>query len=248
MEYNPYSLEGKAILVVGASSGIGRQTAIECSRLGVTIFVCARNKDALDETISLMKGRGHKMVSADLTIPSEVEKLIGEVPIVNGVVLSAGKGLTLPIKFSTKEKYKDIFNVNFFSQVEVLRLLVREKKIKEGGSVVFVGSVGGVEVFNIGGAIYGASKAALNSTMKFCAKEFASQKVRVNSINPGMTNTKFINRGSLSEEQFAADMEKYPLKRYGEPKDIALGIVYLLSDAASWVTGQAICIDGGVSI
>ena len=86
------------------------------------------------------------------------------------------------------------------------------------------------------------------STMKFCAKELAPKGIRVNSVNPGMTNTKLIQRGTLSEEQFKADMEQYPLKRYGEPEDIANGIVYLLSNASSWVTGHGLVIDGGISI
>ena len=125
---------------------------------------------------------------------------------------------------------------------------MKKKKLAKGASVVIVASIGGVGVFSVGNAIYGASKAALTSTMKFCAKELAPKKIRVNSVNPGMTNTKLINRGTLTEEQFNADMERYPLKRYGEPEDIAHGIVYLLSDASSWVTGQALVIDGGVSI
>lgn len=248
MSYNPFSLEGKTILIVGASSGIGRQTAIECSRLGARVIVCARNTKALNETLSLMEGHNHNLVSADLTNTPVVERLVEEIQVINGVVLSVGKGLTLPLKFSTKEKFDDVFSTNLFSQVELLRLLIRKKKIAHEGSVVFVGSVGGVKVFNVGGSVYGASKAAIDSIMKFCAKELAPQKIRVNSVNPGMTKTNFIHRGSLSEEQFESDMQNYPLKRYGEPSDIAFGIVYLLSDAASWVTGHALCIDGGVSI
>ena len=115
-------------------------------------------------------------------------------------------------------------------------------------SVVFVSSIGGVRSFNPGNGVYGASKAALNSTMKFCAVELAPKKIRVNSVNPGMVHTKLIKPGTLSEEQLQLDMEKYPLKRYGETIDVALGIVYLLSDASSWVTGHSLVIDGGLTI
>ncbi len=247
-KYNPYSLEGRSILVVGASSGIGQTTAIECSKLGAKVIISARKPEALHETFDQLEGEGHQIILAELTHQEDLERLAQECPIIDGLVLSAGKGLTLPLQFATREKYDEIMNINFYSQVETLRLLLKKKKIAKGASIVFVSSIGGVKVFNVGGAIYGASKSAIDSTMKFCAKELAPKKIRVNSINPGMTNTKLINRGTLTDEQFKADIEKYPLKRYGEPIDIALGIIYLLSNASSWVTGQAICIDGGISI
>ena len=246
--YNPFSLEGKTVLVTGASSGIGQATAIECSKLGARVVLCARNPERLQETFTQLEGDGHSQIIAELTSTEDVMKLVEQSPEINGLVLCAGQGLTLPFAFCSRDKFDDIFNINFFSTVETLRLLVKKKKMAKGASVVIVASIGGISVFSIGNAIYGASKAALTSIMKFCAKELASKNIRVNSVNPGMTNTKLIHRGTLSEEQFKADMEKYPLKRYGEPEDIANGIVYLLSDASSWVTGHTLVIDGGVSI
>lgn len=195
-----------------------------------------------------MEGEGHQSVCAELTNMPEVEEMVMSAPQLDGVVFCAGKGLTLPFPFATQDKYEEIFAINFNSPVEALRLMVRKRKLNKGASVVFVSSVGGVSVHNVGGAVYGASKAALNATMKFCAKELAAKGIRVNSVNPGMTRTKFICRGTLTEEQFKADMGKYPLKRYGEPEDIANGIVYLLSDASAWVTGHSLVIDGGISI
>jgi len=246
--FNPFALANKTILVTGASSGIGRQTAITCSKLGAKLVLCARRPDETRETLGLLAGDGHAMILAELTSADDVSKLVEDCPPLDGLVLCAGKGLTLPFPFCTREKYDDIFAINFNSPVETLRLLTKKKKLNKGASVVVVSSIGGVRICNVGGAIYGASKAALNATMKFCAKELAAKGVRVNSVNPGMTNTKLINRGTLTEDQFKADMEKYPLKRYGEPEDIANGIVYLLSDASAWVTGHSLVIDGGVSI
>ena len=248
VSYNPFSLQGKTILVTGASSGIGQETAIECSMLGSKVVICARNPEKLQETFTQLEGDGHSQIMAELTSSDDVNKLTDQVPKIDGLVLCAGKGLTLPFSFCSRDKFDDIFNINFFSTVETLRLLVKKKKLTKGASVVIVASIGGVGVFSVGNAIYGASKAALTSIMKFCAKELAPKNIRVNSVNPGMTNTKLINRGTLSEEQFKADLERYPLKRYGEPRDIANGIVYLLSDASSWVTGHALVIDGGISI
>lgn len=248
VNYNPFSLEGKTVLVTGASSGIGQETAIQCSKMGAKVIVTARNKERLNETLSQLEGEGHQMMLAELTNQEEVERLVGEVPALQGLVLCAGKGMTSPFPFSTKDKYDEVFNVNFFAPVELLRLLVKKKKFEKGSSVVFVSSVGGNMSFNIGNGVYGASKAAVNSTMKFCAKELASKKIRVNTINPGMVNTKLIQGGTISEEQHKLDMEKYPLKRYGEPEEIAYGIIYLLSDASSWVTGHSLVIDGGLTI
>lgn len=245
---NPFSLEGKTILVTGASSGIGKATAIECSKLGARVIITARNEERLKETLGLMDGQGHEMIIADQTIDEQVLCMVETLPPLNGVVLCAGKGMTLPFSFCTREKFDDIFNVNFFAPVELLRLIVKKKKLTKESSVVFISSVGGNGSYNLGNGIYGASKAAINSTMKFCARELAPKKIRVNSVNPGMVKTKFIQSGTISEEQFNLDMEKYPLKRYGDPTDIANGVIYLLSDASSWVTGHSLVIDGGYTI
>lgn len=248
VNYNPFSLEGKTVLVTGASSGIGQGTAIQCSKMGAKVIITARNEERLKETLSQLEGEGHQMILAELTNQKEVERLVGDIPALQGLVLCAGKGMTSPFPFSTRDKYNEIFDVNFYAPVELLRLLVKKKKIIKESSVVFVSSIGGVKSFQFGNGVYGASKAALNSTMEFCAKELAPKKIRVNCVNPGMVNTKLIQSGTISEEQYKLDMEKYPLKRYGEPEDIAYGIIYLLSNASSWVTGHSLVIDGGYTI
>lgn len=246
--YNPFSLAGKTVLVTGASSGIGRSTAIECSRLGARVILTARNEDRLKETQSQLEGEDHQLIMADVTRSEDLAALVDSVDGLDGLVLCAGKGMTLPFAFCGREKIDSIFDVNFYAPVELLRLLVKKKKLNRDASVVFVSSIGGNYSFNVGNGIYGASKAALNSMMKFCAKELAAKKIRVNSVNPGMVNTRLIQGGTLSDEQHQANMEKYPLKRYGEPQEIAYGIVYLLSDASAWVTGLPLVIDGGYTI
>lgn len=247
INYNPFSLEGKTILVTGASSGIGQSTAIECSKLGAKIIVCGRNAERLQETLSKLSGDGHSIFEGDLLEQDVIERMVKEVPELNGVVLSAGRGLTLPFQFCTREKFEDIFNINFFSPIEVLRLLSKKKKLVQGCSVVFIVSIGGTRRFSVGNSIYGSAKAALNSMINFCAQELATKKIRVNGICPGMVNTPLIHKGTLTEEQLKEDMDKYPLKRYGEPEDIAYGAIYLLSEASSWVTGHSLVIDGGVT-
>lgn len=250
MSYNPFSLEGKTILVTGASSGIGRATAIECSRLGAKVVVTGRNAERLQETMKQLEGEGHNQILAELVDQTATEKLVADCPVLDGVVLCAGKGMTLPFQFCDREKFDSIFNVNFFAPVELLRLLAKKKKLAKPASAVFVASIGGTPGgrFSPGNDIYGASKAALISMMKFAAKELAPKKIRVNAVNPGMTKTPLIQLGSLTDEQKNEDMQHYPLKRYGEPVEIAHGIIYLLSDAAAWVTGHALVIDGGMTI
>lgn len=246
--YNPFELSGKTILVTGASSGIGQETAIQCSRLGAQVIITARSEERLKETITQMEGGGHKMIIADLTQQDAISIMVESIDHLNGVVLCAGKGITAPFQYSTREKIDSIFEINFYSQVELLRLLVKKKIIENESSIVFISSIGGNYSFNVGNCVYGASKAAFSSIMKFCAKELAPKKIRVNAVNPGMVNTKLIQEGAISEEQLKMDMEKYPLKRYGEPRDVALGIIYLLSEASSWVTGHSLVIDGGYTI
>jgi NAD(P)-dependent dehydrogenase (short-subunit alcohol dehydrogenase family) len=246
--YNPFVLKGRTILVTGASSGIGRMTTICCSKMGARLIVTGRNQERLDEVSCMLESDDHQVVAADLTQPDQVDHLLERLPVVDGVVLCAGQGTVVPFKMADRKKQDPIFEINYFAPVELLRLLLKKKKLANGASVVFVSSIGGVDSITIGNSIYGASKAALNSAMRFCALELAPKKIRVNSVCPGMVNTRLIQGGAISEEQHQADMQKYPLKRYGEPEDIAYGIVYLLSDASSWVTGHSLVIDGGYTL
>lgn len=247
---NPFSLQGKTILVTGASSGIGQATAIAAAGMGAKVICVARDTNRLAKTISAMPAENgpHEAISVELTDSNAVLDMVDGLPALDGLVLCAGKGLTLPVQFCDRERFDDIFNLNFFSTVEIVRLLYKKKKLAKGASVVMLASMGGTRVFSGGNSIYGASKAALDSFMKFCAKEFAARKVRVNSICPAMVDTPLIHRGAVSEEQLAEDAKRYPLKRYGQPQDVANAAVYLLSEGSSWVTGTSMIVDGGLSI
>lgn len=245
---NPFSLKDRTILVTGASSGIGRATAIECSRLGAHMILTGRDNARLQQASEELEDGRHLSIAADLTQEDQLMNLVDQLPIVDGVVLCAGQGTVVPFKMADRKKINPIFEINYFAPVELLRLLIKKKKLANESSVVFVSSIGGVNSITIGNSIYGASKAAFNSAMRFCALELAPKKIRVNSVCPGMVNTSLIKGGAVSDEQHQADMLKYPLKRYGEPEDIAHGIVYLLSAASSWVTGHSLVIDGGYTV
>ena len=245
---NPFSLKEKRILITGASSGIGRATAFECSRMGASLVLTGRNEERLRETLLALDGEGHDYIVADLTSEDSLSSLVQSAGLIDGLVLCAGQGNVIPMKMATRKKIETTFDVNYFAPIELIRLLLKNKSIKGGASIVFVASIGGIDSITIGNGVYGASKAALNSSMKFFALELAPKRIRCNSVCPGMVNTGMIKGGALCEEQHKADMEQYPLKRYGEPSDIAYGIIYLLSDAASWVTGHSLVIDGGITI
>ena len=246
--YNPFSLTGKTILVTGASSGIGQATAIECSKLGAKVVITGRNVERLQATFDQLEGDGHRQIIAELTNGEDVKKLVESCPELNGLVLCAGRPMTLPFMFCTREKMDDVFNTNYFAPFELLRLFAKKKKLGAGGAVVFITSIGGVLRCTPGNTVYGATKSALTSTMKFAALELASKKIRVNAVCPGMTNTKLIHAGTISEEQLKDNESKVPLGKFSDPMDIAQGVVYLLSDASRSVTGHSLVIDGGVTI
>ena len=251
VKYNPFSLAGKTILVTGSSSGIGKAVAIESSKMGANVIITARNEDRLNATFSELdrsEEQKHKLVIADLSVEEQLNNLASQIEKIDGLVLSSGKGLTLPFQFSTRDKFDDIFETNFYSPIELMRILYKKKLINQGGSIVIIASLGGTAIFSGGNSIYGASKAAINSIMKYCAREFAPRKIRVNSICPGMVDTPLIHRGTVSEEQLQEDMNRYPLKRYGKPEDVAYSAIYLLSEASSWMTGHSMVLDGGMSI
>lgn len=247
---NPFSLEGKTILVTGASSGIGQAIAVLSAKMGARIICVARDMERLAHTISLLPKTQelHKAASVELTDYDQIDNLVDELPSLDGVVLAAGKGLTLPVQFCDRKHFDEIFNLNFFSTAELLRLLYKKKKLTNGCSVVIITSMGGTHNYSVGNSIYGASKAALDSFTKFSAKEFAPRKIRVNSICPAMVETPLIHKISVTDEQHKKNAERYPLKRYGVPEDIANATVFLLSNASSWVTGTSMIVDGGISL
>lgn len=212
------------------------------------MVITGRDETRLMETFRLMEGNNNVHILADLTKEDDILRLVSLLPSLDGLVLCAGIGITKTFQFSTRDQYDKVFSINFFAPIELLRILAKKKYLKKYSSVVIVSSIGGVMNFNPGNGIYGASKAALNSVMKYCALELSHKNIRVNSVNPGMVNTKLIKASTISDEQLQSNMQKYPLKRYGEPEEVAWGIIYLLSDAASWVTGHSLVIDGGLTI
>ena len=244
--YNPFSLEGKTILVTGASSGIGADTAIECSKMGATVIVTGRNEDRLIQTLEKLDssfGANHKMIAADLTDEDSLTSLVDQIGSIDGLVNNAGVNRVKPLTFIKEEDLEYVFKSNTWTAVNITRLLCKKKKLKKEGSVVFTSSVSAF--FNAPGrALYAGSKAALTSFMRSFAVELADKGIRANAVHPGMVETKMIAE-NLTEEELQNNLREYPLNRFGKPEDVAWAIIYLLSDASSWVTGTSMVIDGG---
>lgn len=244
VSYNPFSLQGKTILVTGASSGIGKTTAIECSKMGAKLIITARNEERLNQTLTELEGDGHIALIADLTLQEDIKCLVEAMPELDGVVYNAGVGITVPLAYIKDDDLYRVFETNLFSTMRLNKALLRKKKILKSASIVFTSSISAL--YNTPGiSLYGETKAALLSYMRSCACELADKKIRVNAVLPGMIQTDLINGGTLSEEDKARDMASYPLKRYGTPQDVAYAFIYLLSDASSWVTGTSLVVDGG---
>ena len=240
---NPFGLNNKTVLITGASSGIGRATAIACSEMGATVIITGRNEERLAETFSLLQGEGHQQLIADLNNEEDIVRLVDNLPTLDGCVSNAGIGRKDPIGFIKKENLLSVLETNTIAPILLIRYLVKKKKLNKGGSVVFTESISGVYSVDIGNSVYSVSKSALDGFMKNAAIELAPKGIRVNGICPGMVETP-INSG-YTEEQRNADLANYPIKRYGKPEEIAYGIIYLLSDAAAWTTGVSLKIDGG---
>lgn len=244
MLYNPFSLEGKTVLVTGASSGIGQSIAVECSKMGAKVVITGRNQERLQSTFNQLNGNGHMMMVADLNNDTDIERLATECPALDGLVNNAGRGLSKPVGFIKKQDLLDVYQTNVFGVIILTKLLLKSKKINKGGSIVFTSSLSSY-MTAAGLSTYASSKAAVCAYMRTCAIELGPRNIRCNAILPGMVETKLINSGTYTDASKQADLELYPLGRYGNPVDIAHGVVYLLSNASSWVTGLEMVIDGG---
>lgn len=245
--YNPFSLQGKTIFVTGASSGIGRSIAIECSKLGARVVLTGRNQDCLSETMSMLVGEGHESKAFDLNSSVEVAAYISEVSLLDGIVYCAGIQKTSPAKLIQSKDLKEVFDSNIFSTIELNTLLLANKKINKGASIVFISSTAAGLVAENGNAMYSASKGAMTAFSKVLALELSPRKIRVNCVLPGMVKSNLLNSISVDAEQLQEDEKRYPFG-YGEPIDVAYATIYLLSDAAKWVTGTNLLLDGGLTL
>ena len=245
-----FSLSNKTILITGASSGIGRSCAVQCSKMGASLLLMGRNDDELNRTVSeLQPGTKVEMIVADFSKMIDLELLIAEKIVtigkIAGFIHCAGVEKTLPLKKQTSEVFQSIFDINVFAGFELAKIISLKKYKAEKASFVFIASVAGM-VGESGKTIYSASKGAVISGARSMSMELARSDIRVNSISPAMVKTPILEKmfDGIGEEASQNIIKKHPLG-IGEPEDVANACVFLLSDAAKWITGTNLVVDGG---
>ncbi len=249
MDYNPYSLNGKTILVTGGAGGIGSEVGRVCSKLGARIILTDIREDALQTALSSLTTIDvgeHWAIKADLTNPKDLADLVEQIPEIDGFVCNAGVMKLVLTQFITEEELTRIQSINLNAPILLTKALLKRKKVKKGGSIVFTASAAGVYRVSMGNAIYATTKCGIDAFMRTVALEMGPKGIRCNSVNPGMVETSLI--GGFTEEQKEKEKLNYPLRRFAQPHDIAQGIAFLLSNASSFITGTALKIDGGMTL
>ena len=246
--YNPFSLKGRTVLVTGASSGIGKATAVLCTKLGASVIITGRNQCRLEETFSQLVGNENRYLIADLSNSEGLKNFIDNTPVLDGLVNNAGINKILPLQFVNEQELMNTMQINAMSPILLTQGLIKKKKINKGGSIVFVSSIAGHTRSSVGNSMYCASKGTITGFVKCISKELVAKKIRCNEVLPGQVDTPIMSQGAVTEEQMATLASHIPMKRLGRPDEIASGIVFLLSDAASYITGSSLIIDGGLSL
>lgn len=250
---NDPEMRGKVAIVTGASSGIGRATAVTFARAGASVVTVARSKGALQELVREIEAEGGTAtaVAADLTDPDAIEKVVAETVAAYGqidvLVNAAGIIGNGTIEDTSLADWDQMFAINlrgpFYLMQQAMPYLV-----ESGGAVVNVSSVTGPRAFP-GILAYCASKAGLDQLTHAAALEMAPKGVRINAVNPGVVETNLHKAGGMDEERYAAFLEHskttHPLGRVGRPGEVADLIYFLASPRAGWITGVTYLIDGG---
>lgn len=249
-----FSLKRKSIVITGASSGIGRSLAIECSRAGARVFLIARNRQRLEETFNRLMPGDHRMVLTDLKEVSQLESTVNtlllDVGPVHGFVHAAGEELTLPFSMTRSKHFESLFAVNVIAGFELGRIFSQKKYLdpQSGGSYVFISSIRAL-CGQEGTVAYAASKGAILSGIRSLSLELIPKKIRVNAISPSIVTTPMIEKlfESIPENAVNVMRKNHPLG-FGDPLDVALSCIYLLSDASRWMSGNNLILDGGYSV
>lgn len=242
----PFDLTGKSILVTGASSGIGRACAVAAAQLGATVILTSRRLASLEDTLALCSGNGHSIVVGDIASPEFVKKLVDSGGKIDGLVHAAGIGPMCPIGMLTQEHVDAIMKTNYYSFLELMKLYSRKKYRNNHLSVVAVSSIAARAGWG-GVAAYSGSKGALCASVRAIAIELANKGIRVNSVCPGNVRTPLYEAGvvAMNDEVSARELLKKQPLGLGEPEQIAWPVCFLLSDAASFITGVNLPVDGG---
>lgn len=241
-------LSSKKILITGASSGIGKEAAIQISRQGGELIITGRDEDRLTETFKLLKGDNHTMIVADLVIEDEIDSLVAKLPALNGLVHCAGIVGPTPVKFIRQENIDRMLRINYEVPVLLTSRILLMKKLVDKSSVIFMSTVA-TQMPYFGGALYNSSKSAIESYSKTLALELVGRGIRSNCLSPGLVNTPLIKKPvtdgqmEIVDESLGRYLKKYPMG-IGEPEDVANAIIFFLSDESSWISGTNLIMGG----
>lgn len=252
---NPMDLSGKTIVVAGASSGIGKETALLLSNLGARLVLIARRENMLTEVISLLNGSNHLYYTFDLSnldnIKSLVEEIVKKTGPVDGLVYSAGVSNGTPLRLINYEKMNEVFTINLYGFIELSKQISKKKNFNKGTSFVVVSSTASLINVNKGNTIYSCSKASINSCVRSLAHELGEKGIRVNAVAPGMTDTEMFKSFLTRAGGFEGEACKKLLERQYlgiiNPKAVANAIAFLLSPASNYTTGIVLPIDSGLT-
>jgi NAD(P)-dependent dehydrogenase (short-subunit alcohol dehydrogenase family) len=238
------NLTGKTILITGASSGIGKATAILASKLGARLFITGRDEGKLADTYNNMEGNDHGMFPVELTDEDQIQELVKYMPVVNGIVHGAGIIGPTPAKFIRQDDIDKLFRINFEVPVLLTSKVMMAKKLLNNSSIVFMSSVVTKSPY-FGGALYSSAKSALEAYSSTLALEMAPKKIRSNILSPALVNTPLLTdparegNPEIVDDSIQRYLKKYPMG-IGEPEDVAHLIVFLLADESRWISGANI--------
>lgn len=244
---NPFNLQNRRILVTGASSGIGRECCIRIASQGGVVVATGRNEERLQATLGALSGQGHTSITGELWELVSSGKLKTLLPELDGVVHSAGVTKIVPVKLLNEATVREIMRINYEAPVMLTQQLLKNRQLRAGASIVFIASIA-ARIANKGNSVYAGSKGALCSFARVLALEVSAQKIRVNTLCPGLVKTPFTGPDGPISENMLVEYEKlYPLG-FGEVSDVANAAVYYLSPASRWLTGTELVLDGGLTV
>ena len=242
------NLSGKTFLITGASSGIGKQAAIQISQQGGSCIITGRNKDRLDDTLQNLEGNNHLMFTADLLVEDEIIELVDRLTSINGIVHCAGIVGPTPAKFIRKENISNLMRINFEVPVLLTARILLKKKLNNNSSIVFMSTLA-TKLPYFGGALYNSSKSAIESYSQTLALELVNKGIRSNCLSPGLVNTPLINKPvsdgqmELIDESLGRYIKKYPMG-VGKAEDVSNAIIFFLSDESKWISGTNLVLGG----